>query len=101
MIAVLKTDGELSPREIGKECKKDKWVPLASKEGKVILFRDVDIATSFIKRNIPRSHLRGHVFLTDIEIQNLPDTLILDFPRKMETEAYIHYLTENPNLHVS
>lgn len=98
MIAILRTDGEITPKEISKECRQEKWIPLASKDGKVILFNDQDTANSFIKRNIPKHHIRGSIRLTKTELDNIPNKLVLEFPNKMETEVYIHYLSSCPTL---
>jgi hypothetical protein len=62
MICVVYTDGLLKVREIAKECKKQKWIPICvyreksavNKVPTVIIFHNQSIAKQFAKRNLPK-----------------------------------------------
>ena len=61
--AIVNTEGQLNFSEIQSECQKENWSPIlvVRVEGKTIvpLFREIDVAKKFIKRNFPRKQIKG------------------------------------------
>lgn len=112
MFALICTDGQMSVSEIHAECVKEKWVPLLvyrskdSKQPILPTFTLLDTARAFSKRNLPKEWLKGTVWLTDVDIQNIEKRgwrmEPFEYPRKMkdlpdiEFGFEIHEFAEEP-----
>jgi len=111
MIAIICTDGQLSHKDIQRECIKQKWIPLLTlkSQEKTILpvFNLADIAYKFVVRNLPKEWKHGCVHLTNDDIATIikKNWTIqpMDFPRKIkdnpefEMSFEIHEFTEEPD----
>lgn len=90
--AVLWTNGDLTHKEIIKECPEGKFVPLLvhyeKEKPTLIVFENYVIATSFLKRNVPKNWpkalyqigINTYQYLID---QNQFFFEVWDFPKKI------------------
>ena len=93
MFAILCTQGEMTARELFKECKENKFAPILimrNEEGTIVpIFHNQDTAHKFTKRNVPKEWaIFGAVQLTprDCEWMEMKGWkfCLLDFPRKLK-----------------
>lgn len=94
MIALIYSDGSISPTDLKKECQNQKWIPLAVVKDKVeqifvICFNSQDIARKFSKRNFPKNWIQGSIKLSDADLNFIDKKKwkikILDFPRLLNS----------------
>ena len=89
--AVLYNDGNLKASDFKFECQRDGWVPilvLRDKDDKIMvpMFRNVEVAHKFMKRNISKDVVSGLVTLVEEDVDNMKekgwDIEYLSFPRR-------------------
>lgn len=90
MYVIIFSDGQITFEDISADCRNKSWAPLAVLkyvDGKITIpsFNDSDTAKSFAIRNLPKSWIKGSVFLQEVDFKSLESKGILkevfDFPR--------------------
>lgn len=112
MIFAFCTLGDMNYREVKKECRDNKFVPLLIYvyEGKRVLpyFSSEITCRDFCRRNLPRKWLSGAAHLEQEELEKLAadhcdiEVKMFEWPRKIkdlvEWDIIIHELLESPDV---
>lgn len=84
--AIFSSENELALQDIKSECLEQSWVPLGAKydklnnKSKIIVFRSLSTAQSFVKRNYKKNEFVGIVKMPTKQIQQfLNDKLEIEF----------------------
>lgn len=84
--AIISSENELGLQDIRNECMEQSWVPLSVKydklknTSKIIIFRSLSVAKSFIKRNYRKDEFLGVIKMPTKQIQQfLNDNLEIEF----------------------
>jgi hypothetical protein len=74
MFAIVFSDGQIKFSEINKECREEKWIPIAvlryqDESISVPCFEINDTAKQFAKRNFPKNWVQAAILLGDNELE--------------------------------
>lgn len=112
--ACLYSDGHVHLKDVGKECIKEQWIPIAiyrmaDGQPTVILFKSQELVRKFGKRNLPSNWTHGAVQLSQKNLdwlitKNL-NLEVFDFPKKLKDNPDIELgfevmeFQDEPDLH--
>lgn len=92
---IIYAQNEMSYREILKECKNEKWVPIlvtrVDEKTFVPLFTSLQTAIQFIKRNLPKGSLVGTMDITEDDARFIDEKgwepVVYEWPKKVKDIA--------------